>query len=149
MGAFGEGFRREETPILENGDYRVEIVSAEEAISKTSGKPMIVFAVRPNGSNVKIKNYLVQNEYFNRNATSIFDSFNIEEGNFDLLTWVGAVGAAKIVTDDNGYLKVKYWINKKRAESLPEWQGEMPQRQTVTEIGGTGFAEIQDDDVPF
>lgn len=149
MGTFGEGFKREETPILENGDYRVEIVSAQETISQTSKRPMIVFEVRPNGSKIKIKNFLVQNEWFNRNATNIFDSFNIEEGNFNLLTWVGAVGAAKIVTDDNGYLKVKYWINKKRAESLPEWQGEMPQRQTVTEIGGIPCTEVEDDDVPF
>ncbi len=127
-------FQREEAKRIEPGNYRVEVILAEETTSKTSGNPMIVVTVQPNGSNILIKNYIVKNEYFNRNMTSFFDSFNIEEGNFNFLSWVGAVGAANLIEDENGYLKVKYFIDKKRAENLPEWKGELPERQTITEI---------------
>lgn len=152
MGAF-DSYKREETAALKDGRYRVEIVSAEEAVSQTSGKPMIVFEIRPNKSKIKIKNYLVLNEYFNRNATKIFDSFDIEEGNFNLLTWPGAVGAAYIYTDAQGYLKVRYWINRKNAEKLPPWEGELPERQTISTLnapeGFTALSDNDDDDVPF
>lgn len=141
-------YKREETPVLAEGDYRVEIIEAEETESKTSGAPMIKFTIRPNGSNIKINNYLAQNQYFNRNATKIFDSFNIEEGDFNVLTWKGAVGAAHIATDDNGYLKVKYFIAKDKADKLPAWDGEMPQRQTVTSIDGYTKDDLTDE-LPF
>jgi len=151
MGVFDD-YKREETTVLPEGDYRVEIISAAETVSQTSGAPMIVFEVRPNNSKIKIRNYLVKNEYFNRNATKIFDSFNIEEGNFNILTWQGATGAAHICTDDSGYLKVKYWIKKDKADKLPPWEGEKPERQTVSTLdapqGFTAQTDI-DDDVPF
>ncbi|GEM_PF-1283719 len=127
-------FQREEAQRVEPGNHRVEIILAEETTSKTSGNPMIVVTVQPNGSNILIKNYIVKNEYFNRNMTSFFDSFNIEEGDFNFLSWVGAVGAANLVEDEKGFLKIKYFIDKKRAENLPGWKGELPERQTVTEI---------------
>ena len=141
-------YTREESNRLSAGDYRVEIVDAEEKTSK-SGNKMIVVTVQPNGSNIKIQNYIVKNEYFNRNATELFDSFNIEEGNFNLLTWKGAVGAARLKEDENGYLKIAWFVDKKKAEKLPAWIGEVPERQTVTELEG-GFQKIDgDEDLPF
>lgn len=139
-------YKREEHAKLEPGDYRVEIVSAEEATSK-SGNPMIVIGVKPNGSNITIKHYIVKNEYFNRNMTDFFDSFNVDEGDFNFLTWVGAVGAAKLKEDEQGYLKVAWFIKKDKADKLPEWVGEMPERQTVEE--GLGLEETMDDDMPW
>lgn len=137
-------YKREETKRLEPGEYRVEILSAEETVSK-SGNDMLVITVKPNGSNIKIQNYIVKNEYFNRNMTQLFDSFNIEEGNFDLLTWPGAVGAAKLKEDENGYLKVAWFIDEKKAEKLPAWVGPMPERQTVEDFN----AASDDDELPI
>lgn len=133
-------FQREERARLAPGDYRVEIVGVEETTSKSSGKPMLVISVRPNGSTITIKHYIVKNEYFNRNMTEFFDSFNIDEADFTLPTWVGAVGAAKLKEDENGYLKVAWFISEEKAYDLPEWQGEFPQRQEMTK-----FEELEDD----
>ena len=65
-------YKPEEGSRLGAGDYRCEVVDVEETTSKSSGKPMIVVTVKPNGSNIKVKQYLVKNEYFNRNITSFF-----------------------------------------------------------------------------
>ena len=134
-----DSYQREERPRLTPGDYRVEIVSVDETESK-NGNPMLVIGVCPNGSNITINHYIVKNEWFNRNMTDFFDSFNIEDGDFELPTWVGAVGAARLKEDDRGYLKVQYFIEKSRAEKLPPWEGKIPERQELTKI-----EEIEDD----
>lgn len=139
-----DSYQREERTRLTPGDYRVEIVSVEEKESK-KGNPMLVIGVRPNGSDIIIYHYIVKNEYFNRNMTDFFDSFNIDDGDFTFPTWIGAVGAARLKEDDQGYLKVHYFINKDRAEKLPPWSGPMPERQELTNI-----QEIEDDgDLPW
>lgn len=147
MGTFSD-YVREERKVIEPGDYRVVVADVEETTSKSSGKPMIVVSVTPNGSDIKIKHYIVKNEYFNRNMTDFFDSFDVEDGNFELLSWVGAMGAAKLAEDDNGYLKVRWFINKKKAESLPPWDGKLPERNTVSNLDD--FKDVDDgDDLPF
>lgn len=141
-----DDFKREERPRLSPGDYRVTIVSAEERTSK-AGNPMIVIGLRPNGGSIIINHYIVKNQYFNRNMTDFFDSFNIDEGDFCFPSWIGAVGAAKLKEDDQGYLKVSYFISQDRADKLPPWEGEIPERQTVTDMG---FSESEDDgELPF
>lgn len=135
-----DDYRREERPRLTPGDYRVEIVSVEEKESK-AGNPMLVIGVRPNGSNIVIYHYIVKNEYFNRNMTDFFDSFNIDDGDFTIPTWVGAVGAARLKEDDRGYMKVQYFLDEDRAEKLPPWQGTMPERQELTKL-----SDIEEDD---
>ena len=134
-----DSYRREERPRLSPGDYRVEIVSVEEKESK-AGNPMLVIGVQPNGSKIIIYHYIVKNEWFNRNMTDFFDSFNIDDGDFTLPTWIGAVGAARLKEDDKGYLKVQYFINEDRAEKLPPWDGEMPERQELTKLD-----DVEDD----
>lgn len=129
------------------GKRRCSVVGAEEAVSKSSGFPMWVITVTPNGSKAKVKAYIVKNEKFNRNMTNFFDSFGIERGDFNSLGWVGAVGAAEFDTDENGYLKVKWFLSPKQAEALPPWIGEVPERQTITEIAG--FTEMDDAELPF
>lgn len=146
MTSFASGYKREETPRLEPGDYRVEILEAEESTSKSSGNPMLVLTLRPNGSPIKIKHYIVLNEYFNRNVTQIFDSFNIVEGDFQLSTWVGAVGAARLALDDQDYLKVKFFIKADKQDRLPPWVGEMPERKIAMEMPGT---PVDSDEMPF
>lgn len=139
-------YAREESTRLSPGDYRVAIVDVQETTSKTSGNPMLVITVQANGSNIKIPNYIVRNEYFNRNMTQFFDAFpQIQEGDFNFLGWVGCVGAARLKEDENGFLKVAWFLDSRRAEKLPPWTGPMPERQTVTD-----FAEVADDsDLPF
>ena len=137
-------YTREETTRSGAGDYRFEIVDAEEKVSSTN-KDMIVVSLKLNGPGFVFKDYLVKGEYFNRKATQLFDSTGIEDGNFEVLTWKGAVGAARFKEDKDGYLKAAWYLDPKRAEKLPPWQGELPERQTVTD-----FAEIEDsEDLPF
>ena len=147
MGIFDD-YKREERKRLEPGNYRVSVVGVEETESKSSGNPMIVVTVKPNGSDIKINHYIVKNQYFNRNMTDFFDSFNVEEGDFNLLGWVGAVGAAHLKEDENGYLKVGWFINQKQAEKLPPWEGKMPERQMVVE-GFSSPEPYEEDDLPF
>ncbi len=123
-------YKREEAPKLGEGTYRVVITNAEETTSK-AGNQMLVITLRPSGSNLTIKHYIVQNDYFNRNMTDFYDAFDIPEGNFNLVEWIGAMGAAKLKEDDMGYLKVSFFVNKARAEKLPEFVGEKPERQKV------------------
>ena len=85
MGIFDD-FVREEAPRLEPGDYRVEVVDVEEAISKSSGNPMLVITVRPNNTKIKINYYISKNEYFNRNMTEFYNSFNVDFGD-GLFRW--------------------------------------------------------------
>ena len=138
------GYRREESARLEPGDYRVAITEVEETVSR-SGNPMLVVTVRPSGSTIRIKHYIVKNEYFNRNLTALKDSFGIDDEDNQILGWVGATGAAKLVEDDRGYMKVRWFIHRDKQGTLPPWEGEQPSRQQVQD-----FEELADDgDLPF
>lgn len=143
-------YTREESNRLSPGDYRVVILDVQETTSKSSGLPMLVIMVQPNGSSAKIQNYIVKNEYFNRNMTQFFDAFpQIQEGDFNLLGWVGCIGAARLKEDENGYLKVAWFLDQRRAEKLPPWKGELPERQTVTELGFQEVDPLDEDELPF
>ena len=133
------------------GKHRVVIVSAEEGVtganSKKPGTPMIVVKLRPSGRRFTVTHRIVQNEYFNRNMTQFFDAFpEIADGNFNFLEWVGCEGAAMFKEDQNGYTQVNYFLDPVRAADLPPFEGEKPQRQTVTSL-----EEIDDSDgeLPF
>jgi hypothetical protein len=141
-------YTREESSNAGAGDHRFAVISAEEKTSKT-GKQMVVITLKPNGATFTVNDYIVEGEYFNRKMTQFFDSTGIEEGNFNYLTWTGAVGAARFKENENGYLKVGYYIDQKRAEKLPAWVGDKPERQTVTEIGGRMETLDPSDDLPF
>ena len=136
--------REEQSKIT--GKMRCMITDVEESTSKASGKPMIIVSVRPSGTKFSVKNYIVKNEHFNRNMTQFFDAFpEIGDGNFNFIEWPGALGAAMFDLDDRGYLKVKYWIDAVKAESLPEFEGAKVERQTITAVD----VEEPDDDLPF
>ena len=139
-----DGYRREESARLEPGDYRVAITEVEETVSK-SGNPMLVVTVRPSGSDIRIKHYIVKNDYFNRNLTSLKDSFGIADEDNEILGWIGAAGAARLAEDDRGYLKARWFIHQNKQGTLPPWEGEQPNRQQVQD-----FEELaDDDDLPF
>ena len=139
-------YKREENKSSKKvqGQLRCVITSAEEAKSKT-GKDMIVVSVKPSGAEFLVKHYIVKNEYFNRNMTSFFDSFPaIDEGDFNFAKWIGAVGAANFTLDENGYTKIKWFIEADKQTDLPPFEGTMP--EGVTDLD---FHDVNEDDLPF
>ena len=142
-------YQREERESTSNitGKLRCVVTAVEEAVSKSSGNPMIVVSVRPSGCRFTVKSYIVKNEHFNRNMTDFFDAFpSIGDGNFDFLTWVGAMGAANFGEDEKGYMKIKWWITADKAANLPAFEGEVPEQQTVSTLEEL---EGSEDGLPF
>ena len=110
---------------------------------------MIIVSVRPSGTVFKVKSYIVKNEHFNRNMTQFFDAFSeIPDGCFDFLTWIGCEGAAMFDLDDRGYMKVKYWIDAVRAEILPPFEGEKPEKMEITKLDDAEDSD-ESDGLPF
>ena len=111
----------EEIPV---GEHRVRIADAEKAISK-NGNDMLVLTLDVSGYKSRLWHYVVfmadHPEITNRNLTSIFDSFGIADGDFNLANWKGKVGACVTKQDDFG-TKVRYFLSKKKQEKLPPWQ---------------------------
>ena len=147
---FGESYKREESTHthLTEGDYRCVIVGTTEKISK-NGTPMVEIVVNVSGSSAKLKAWLVQNEYFNENATKFFDAFpTIKEGDFNLLGWIGAEGGCHLRKQkDSEYMEIGYWLYPDKTEALPPFVGKKPEQQTVTNIAAATADD--DDDLPF
>ena len=85
-------------PIPE-GDHRIRIQSAEEQTSKTN-KQMIKLVLEVSGYNSTIWHFLVflpdNAKLTNQKLGELWNSFGIPYGDFNLNSWVGKVGAAKI-----------------------------------------------------
>lgn len=139
-------YKREESQFQEipEGTYRVRIESAEMAVSQ-KGNDMLVLKMAVSGQTSHIWNYITflddRPEITNRMLTQMFDSFDIEEGNFNLASYAGKVGGAVIKHDEQGRAKVSYFIDKKKQANLPPWQG--------AQSPVSGFIPVQSDDVPF
>ena len=110
------------------GDYRVRIASAEEQTSG-SGRQMIKLVLDVSGYGSTIWHYIVfipdNQKLTNQKLGELWNSFGIQQGNFNLQSWVGKVGAAKVKHEDyNGEpsAKIAYFINKDRQDKLPAWQ---------------------------
>lgn len=142
-------FRREEPEFteLEPGKYRLMIVDAEMAVSK-SGNDMLVLKFKVSGTERNLWNYITflddRPEITNRMLTQFFDSFGIEDGNFDLKSYVGKVGGAQVKhevgTDGVERAKISYFLSKKQQESLSPWKGDAPVVPAKPD---------EDDDLPF
>lgn len=134
----------EEIPV---GGHRVRIADAEKAISK-NGNDMLVLTLDVSGYRARLWHYVVfmpdHPEITNRNLTAIFDSFGIADGDFNLANWKGKVGACVTKQDEFG-TKVRYFLNRKKQETLPPWK-------EPSESGGKKkpqLEEIDEDDIPF
>jgi hypothetical protein len=110
------------------GDHRVRIASAEEQTSQ-AGNPMIKLVLNVSGYNSTIWHFIVLNpekkEITNQRLGELFNSFGIQQGNFNLQSWVGKVGAAKVKHEDykgEPSAKIAYFISKDRQDKLPAWQ---------------------------
>lgn len=141
-------FKREETEFeeLPEGRYRVMIVDASMAVSKSSGNDMLVIKLQVSGTNRNLWNYITflddRPEITNRMLTQFFDSFGIDGGDFNLGGYVGKIGGCQVKHDDQGRAKVQYFLTKKQQENLPPWQGEMPKRGGLQEVPA-------DEELPF
>ena len=133
----------EEIPV---GEHRVRIADAEKAISK-NGNDMLVLTLDVSGYRSRLWHYVVfmpdHPEITNRNLTSIFDSFGIADGDFNLANWKGKVGACMTKQDEFG-TKVRYFLNKKKQEGLPPWKepDSAPKKPTLQAFDDDG-------DIPF
>ena len=139
-------FKHEESsyPEIAPGKYRVMIETAEMAVSK-AGNDMLVLKLIVAGQKSRIWNYIVfledRPEITNRMLTRFFDSFGIEEGDFNLNNYPGHVGAAMIKhDDDDDRAKISYFISKDKQDNLPAWEGEVPKFEKVDDA---------DDELPF
>lgn len=130
------------------GDHRVVIESAEQAVSK-NGNDMLVIKLRVSGYTSMLWHYIVfmdsKPEITNQKLTQFFDSFGIADGNFDLRSYSGLAGAAKVKIDENGYPKVSYFIHKNKQANLPPWKGDLPNYQN----GNPLPVETPEEEFPF
>lgn len=143
-------YQREEAefPLIPAGNHRIRIKSAERAVSKT-GRDMITLQFDVSNYTRKLFFYIVfmpDNPGFtNRVLTSFYDSFkDIPEGNTDLASWVGKVGAGTVVHEEyNGKQtdRLKYFISVDKQGELPPWV------EKADEVIKVDAADVPD--VPF
>lgn len=110
------------------GDHRVRIASAEEQMSN-SGRQMIKLVLDVSGYSSTIWHFIVfmtdNQKLTNQKLGELWNSFGIQQGNFNLNSWVGKVGAAKVKHEDyqgEQNAKIAYFISKDRQDKLPAWQ---------------------------
>lgn len=123
-------YKREEGefPQIPEGRYRIRIKSAEKAISK-KGNDMLALQFEVSGSRQILYHYITfmdsRPEITNRLLTQFFDSFPaINEGDFNMDTWIGKVGACQVKHDDDGRAKLHYFIKADKQGDLPPWKNE-------------------------
>lgn len=128
------------------GEHRIRIANAEKAISK-NGNDMLALKFDVSGYTSKLYHYIVflpeNPEITNRNLTQLFDSFGIEDDNFNLASWVGKVGGCMTKEDEYG-TKIRYFLSKKKQESLPPWKDVEGVTLQAPEV-----VAPDDDDLPF
>ena len=149
-------YQREETSFapLPEGKYRIRVRAVEKAQSK-QGNDMLVLQFDVSGSAKVLYYYLVfmpdRPEITNGKLTQFFDSFkDIKDGDFDILNWIGKVGACMIKHEEyNGEKRerISYFIKADKQGDLPPWK-EDASSPSVT--AGTAFAPADSGyDVPF
>ena len=149
-------YKREESQFAEipEGKYRVVIDNVEKKVSR-NGNDMLEIRMSVSGQSSSIWYYISfledRPKITNRMLTRLFDSFGIEEGNFNLQSYVGKAGAAMIKHDDDtGRAKISYLIAKSKQDDLPPFvdKNGKPPLQSDKD-GFMVMPEISDDDIPF
>ena len=138
------------------GDHRVRVASAEEQISN-AGNQMIKLVLDVSGHNSTIWHFIVfmpdNQKLTNQKLGEFFNSFGIQPGNFDLHSWIGKVGAAKVKHEErNGEMnaKIAYFINKDRQDKLPAWSEPSNKAALTGGFNPNDYVDITpSDDVPW
>jgi len=117
---------------LPEGEHRVRIIQAEDAISRSSGLDMIKLTMQVENSNVHLTQYIVDNEYADEAIIKIFRSCNTQLPNLvNSASFRGLVGRVKTRnTIYNGDEKpeIHYWL-----KPLPESEAVPPPEATQQE----------------
>lgn len=110
------------------GDHRVRIASAEEQTSST-GKQMIKLVLEVSGHGSTLWHYIVfmpdNPQITNQRLGELWNSFGIPQGNFNLASWAGKVGAARVkheTHEGNVRPKVSYFLARNKQDKLPPWK---------------------------
>ena len=89
---------------------------------------MIKLILDVSGYNSTVWHWLVflpdKPELTNQKLGEFFNSFGIQPGNFNLTSWIGKVGAAKVkheLYEGETTVKVAYFIGKDRQDKLSAW----------------------------
>ena len=134
------------------GDHRMRVASAEEQTS-SSGNQMIKLVLEVSGYNSTIWHWIVfmtdNQKLTNQKLGEFWNSFGIPQGNFNLQSWVGKVGAGKVKHEDyNGSVnaKVSYFISRDRQDKLPSWK---EPNKGASSDGFVEMADLNDLDLPF
>jgi hypothetical protein len=113
MSNFSQNYQPEAYPQgggnFQEGDYRLKILDAFETQSRNSGNAMIQIETAIAEASFKFRYYIVDGEYFNANATKVFDCFKITRGNFDLQSWIGKYGKGHIAKGPEKGNGKSYW----------------------------------------
>lgn len=114
--------------IIPIGNYRVRIEDAEESISKNKNE-MIKLTLTVSGYTSKLFFYIVfmkeNKDITDRNLAAVYESFNIPEGNVNVMEWIGKVGGVKVkneIYNGENTSKVHYFLNQAQQTLLPAWQ---------------------------
>jgi len=136
------------------GDHRVRIASAEEQTSQ-NGNQMIKLVLDVSGHNATIWHWIVfltdNAKLTNQKLGELWNSFGIPQGNFDLSSWQGKVGAAKVkheIYNGENTPKIAYFISKDRQEKLPIWV-EPSNKAALTGGGATAINPPDEMDLPW
>ena len=140
---------------IPQGEHRVRIAAAEEQTSK-SGNQMIKLVLDVSGYNSTIWHWIVfmpdNQKLTNQKLGELFSSFGIQPGNFNLTSWIGKTGAAKVkheLYEGETTVKIAYFIGKDRQDKLPAWK-EPSNKTAVTGGGNADFTPVDvPDDLPF
>ena len=146
-------YQREETSFapLPEGKHRIRVKSVEKAQSQ-KGNDMIALQFDVSGSNKTLYHYIVfmsdRPEITNGKLTQFFDSFkDIEDGDFNILNWIGKVGACMIkheIYNGEPREKISYFIKADKQGDLPPW------KEGASVTSGAGFANPDMEfDIPF
>ena len=142
---------------IPEGRIRIRVKSAEKAQSK-SGNDMLVLQFEVSGYPDVIYHYISfledKPEITNRMLTQFFDAFkDIEDGNFNMQSWVGKVGAACIKHEEyngNTNAKISYFVSADKQGELPAWREPEHSGNGGGQPEG-GFMDVPDgaDEIPF
>lgn len=137
---------------IPNGPHRLRIREVNKKISK-NGNDMLELKFDVSGHTSLLFYYIVflpdRPEITNRNLTAFFDSFGINEGDFNMQNWVGKVGAGMVKHDEEDRPKIGYLVRRNKQDDLPGWKEPGSGKKVP---GGADFAPMpaaDDEDLPF